>query len=218
MHNTFTRGLLPVAGLLAAGILAGCGSSGSSGSSKTANAADRAFVAEMIPHHKLAVQMAQMAQMQGIHPQIKTLASSITATQNREISEMSGVAGQIGAQVDDQAASGHMHMGAMMSTNAQTLGISMDKMGMSMNMTKLASARPFDREFIDMMSPHHQGAITMAKAELAKGTDPKLKALAQSIISDQTREIGQMSSWRIKWYGGPVPPAAAAGSGGMQGM
>lgn len=218
MYNLIKRGLLPVAGLLVAGILAGCGGSGSSGSAKTATAADRAFVAEMIPHHKLAVQMAQMAQRQGTHPNIKTLASSITATQNREISQMSAVAAQIGAKVDDQAASGQMHTGAMMSANAQTLGISMDKMGMSMDMSKLARARPFDREFIDMMTPHHQGAITMAKAELAKGTDPKLKTLAQSIISDQTREIGQMSSWRIKWYGAPVPPGAAAGAGAMQGM
>lgn len=218
MHNLSKRGLLPVAGLLAAGILTGCGGTGSTGSAKTANGADRAFVAEMIPHHKLAVQMAQIAQRQGTHPQIKTLAASITATQNREISQMSGIVAQIGAKVDDQPAGGQMHLGAMMSANAQTLGISMDRMGMSMNVTRLASARPFDREFIDMMTPHHQGALTMAKAELAKGTDPKLKTLAQSIISDQTREINQMNSWRIKWYGAPVPPGAAAGAGAMQGM
>ncbi len=34
-----------------------------------------------------------------------------------------------------------------------TLGISMSQMGMSMNMTSLNSAQPFDRAFIDMMIP-----------------------------------------------------------------
>ncbi|MGI8429022.1 MAG: DUF305 domain-containing protein [Solirubrobacteraceae bacterium] len=184
-------------------------------SSTTANATDRAFVAEMIPHHKLAMQMGQMAQTQGTHPQIKALASSIIATQNREINVMNGIASQISAKVDSQAASGHM-VGGSMSSNAQTLGIAMDKMGMSMNMTQLSTAKPFDREFIDMMTPHHQGAITMARAELVKGKNPKLRTLARSIISDQTREIGEMSTWRITWYGGPIPPGAAAG--GMQGM
>ncbi len=215
MKKTFRYGLLPVAAVLA-GVIAGCGGSGNS--STTANAADRAFVAEMIPHHKLAVQMGQMAEMQGTHPQTKALASSIIATQNREISVMTGIASQIGAKVDNQAAGGQMQMGGVMSSNAQTLGIAMDKMGMSMNMNQLSAAKPFDREFIDMMTPHHQGAITMAKAELAKGVDPKLKTLAQSIISDQTREISEMSAWRIKWYGAPVPPGAAAAAGGTQGM
>lgn len=46
----------------------------------------------------------------------------------------------------------------------------------------------------------------MARAELAKARPPKLRALAQSIISDQTRENGEMNAWRIKWYGAPVPP------------
>lgn len=215
MKKTFRYGLLPVAAVLA-GVIAGCGGSGSS--STTANAADRAFVAEMVPHHKLAVQMGQMAEMQGTHPQTKALASSIIATQTREISVMTGIASQIGAKVDNQAAGGQMQMGGVMSSNAQTLGIALDKMGMSMNMNQLSAAKPFDREFIDMMTPHHQGAITMAKAELAKGVDPKLKTLAQSIISDQTREISEMSAWRIKWYGGPVPPGAAAAAGGTQGM
>ncbi|MGI8902598.1 MAG: DUF305 domain-containing protein [Solirubrobacteraceae bacterium] len=215
MKKTFRYGLLGVAAVLA-GVIAGCGGSGNSAT--TANAADRAFVAEMIPHHKLAVQMGQMAEMQGTHPQIKSLASSIIATQNREISVMTGIASQIGAKVDNQAAGGQMQMGGVMGSNAQTLGIAMDKMGMSMNMTQLSAAKPFDREFTDMMTPHHQGAITMARAELAKGKNPKLRTLAQSIISDQTREISEMNAWRIKWYGAPVPPGAAVAAGGTQGM
>lgn len=70
-----------------------------------------------------------------------------------------------------------------MMRDAQALGMSMSQMGMSMDMTSLGTARPFDRAFIDMMIPHHQGAVRMAQAELAKGNNPKLRALAQRIIN-----------------------------------
>ncbi len=81
----------------------------------------------------------------------------------------------------------------------------MNQMVMSMNMTSLGSAKPFDRAFIDMMIPHHQGAVRMAQAELAKGKNPKLRALAHRIVTAQDREIGQMNQWRAKWYGAASP-------------
>ena len=67
------------------------------------------------------------------------------------------------------------------------------------------AAESFDVQFVDMMVPHHQGAIRMARVELARGKNPKLKALAQSIIASQSREITQMNSWRRGWYGAASP-------------
>ena len=49
-----------------------------------------------------------------------------------------------------------------------------------------------DRDFAAMMIPHHQGAIDMAKAELAYGRDPVLRRLAQGIIVEQAQEIEVM--------------------------
>ncbi|AIQ89391.1 CopM family metallochaperone [Methylobacterium aerolatum] len=49
-----------------------------------------------------------------------------------------------------------------------------------------------DRDFAAMMIPHHQGAIEMAKAELAYGRDPVLRRLAQGIIVEQAQEIEVM--------------------------
>jgi uncharacterized protein (DUF305 family) len=81
----------------------------------------------------------------------------------------------------------------------------MDDMGMSMKMGALKDAKPFDRAFIDEMIPHHQGAIRMARAELAKGSDPELKKVATAIVAAQKKEIAQMNSWREQWYGSPSP-------------
>ena len=49
-----------------------------------------------------------------------------------------------------------------------------------------------DRDFVQMMIPHHQGAIDMAVAELQYGSNAQLKRLAQAIIVQQQQEITVM--------------------------
>lgn len=43
-----------------------------------------------------------------------------------------------------------------------------------------------------MMMPHHASALVMADEERKNGETAELKNLAQTIIADQAREIGQM--------------------------
>ncbi len=103
------NGLLRLPTLLAAlaaaaAVIAGCG--GTTSSPTAANAADRAFVQQMIPHHMMAVQMAQTAGRQGDHPQIKTLAASIISDQQAEIAQMTPIAQKLGVKPDAMSAGG----------------------------------------------------------------------------------------------------------------
>ena len=59
----------------------------------------------------------------------------------------------------------------------------------------------FEKRFIDMMIPHHEGAILMAKRALKEANRPELKEMAQNIIKDQEKEIEQLKKWRQQWYG-----------------
>jgi uncharacterized protein (DUF305 family) len=59
-----------------------------------------------------------------------------------------------------------------------------------------------DTDFVAMMSPHHQGAIEMAQAELRYGRNEPLRRIAQEIIVTQLQEITAM---RLS-LGQPLPP------------
>jgi uncharacterized protein (DUF305 family) len=167
---------LAIAGAL---LVTGCGDSDNSAdnsSTAAGNPVDRAFVADMIPHHQDAVQMAQIAQRRGSSEFVKKLADDIVKTQNVEISTMRAA--------DRRLKNAGVTKGS--------LGVAEHMMGMDDNPASLNTAKPFDRAFIKMMIPHHEGAVTMAKAEVAKGKHPELKRLAGDIVKAQQREITEM--------------------------
>ncbi|SKX65724.1 putative lipoprotein [Mycobacteroides abscessus subsp. abscessus] len=63
-------------------------------------------------------------------------------------------------------------------------------------MTAMENARgqEFDTLWLNGMIAHHQGAIDMAKTELADGIDPASRALAEQITTSQQAEIDRMRS------------------------
>ncbi len=86
------------------------------------------------------------------------------------------------------------------------------------------TADSFDKQFIDMMVPHHQGAIEMAKIAQQRGEHPEVQQLAGAIIEAQDNEITKMKSWRKAWFGSdqtppmsqmPMEPGMAGHSGPM---
>ncbi len=57
---------------------------------RTASDFDLEFMKQMIPHHEMAVMMAQMLQGSTNRPEMKTLAQNIITSQNQEIEMMRG--------------------------------------------------------------------------------------------------------------------------------
>ncbi len=57
---------------------------------------------------------------------------------------------------------------------------------------KIKPSHDTDKDFVEMMVPHHQGAIDMAQAELSYGHSEPLRGIAQEIIVTQQQQIVAM--------------------------
>lgn len=108
------------------------------------------------------------------------------------------------AFADDPAA--HQHAAA--DTSEETPYLQENDAAMTKMMDDMAVKPTGDanRDFVEMMIPHHQGAIDMAVAYLRYGNNEQLKRIAQEIIVDQQQEIAAM---RMA-LGDPLPASTAA--------
>ena len=85
-------------------------------------------------------------------------------------------------------------MGGMARDEAHTaLMDGMDQMNSDMMMGSMVE--DIDVAFVCGMIPHHQGAISMAKAELQYGDDEWARAMAQKVIAAQEQEMADMLAW-----------------------
>lgn len=71
----------------------------------------------------------------------------------------------------------------------------MSMMGMHDEMMAGLGHSDPDVAFVLGMIPHHQGAIDMARIQLAAGSDPENMQLARHIIAEQQQEIDVMRAW-----------------------
>ncbi len=149
---------------------------------------DLQFIDTMSGHHQAAIDMARPAETKAQHAELKEMARDIISDQEREISQMKGWREQ---WFKDKPQAVNMEMPGMMDSMK----------GMDMNRLNAASSNAFDLMFLDMMTPHHQGAITMAREALTRAEHPEIKRLAQQIIDAQEREIAQMNKWKAAWGG-----------------
>ena len=177
--------MLPVLTLVAAG----CGGSDSqdgvasplSSSVASAEPFDRAFIDGMVPHHEEAIAMAKHAKAAGLaEPDLVEIADAIIATQQEEIDQMRRWREDwFGSPVVDP-------------DGAETLGLSMDDMGMQHDATDLSNAEDVDATFATMMIDHHNGAIAMAELARTKGQHAEVRELADAINEAQQREVATM--------------------------
>ncbi|GAA2526751.1 DUF305 domain-containing protein [Pilimelia columellifera] len=149
------------------------------GAAATFNQADVDFATGMIPHHEQAIEMANLVDAQGQSAEVGALAEKIRDSQGSEITTMSGWLVAWGKPVPSPGVDGHAdHPGKMSDAEMKKLSD--------------ASGKAFDTMFLTMMVEHHEGAIAMARDEIAKGANAEAKELAKQIEQAQTAEIAAM--------------------------
>jgi uncharacterized protein (DUF305 family) len=143
------------------------------------------FATMMIPHHRQAVAMADMALMKAKSASVKGLATAIKGAQGPEIQQMSGWLTGWGKPVPSPGMN-HSTPGSGMMTDQEMADLGK------------ASGAAFDRMWVQMMIKHHQGAVAMAKAEQTSGQSTKAIALAKKIETAQNAEIATMQKLLTK--------------------
>jgi uncharacterized protein (DUF305 family) len=159
---------------------------GSASDAGVGNDADVAFVQGMIPHHRGAIVMAQLADGRAQDPEVQDLADRIEAAQGPEIQTLTGWLEEWNEPLPDEDMGGMVHGSG-----------GMDMEGMSEeDMAALDSAfgTDFDRLFLDLMVDHHRGAVDMAETEIAEGSNPDAVDMARGIVGSQTAEIQEMET------------------------
>lgn len=149
---------------------------------------DRMFLASMIAHHQGAVDMAQLAIQQARHAELKAMAQDIITAQTAEIAQL-----QTWQKEWGHPSSSGEHM-----ADHSAMGMMDDMDGMTEQL-KNASGDDFDKKFLDLMIMHHQSAIDMSKPAATNAQHDQVKALAQNIITAQTKEIDHMRAWQKAW-------------------
>jgi uncharacterized protein (DUF305 family) len=150
---------------------------------------DLQFLDTMTHHHQGAIDMAETAAKKTQNQELKAFAQKIIADQKKEIGQMK-----------DWREKWYAGKPAAMNMEMPGMGDGMKMMmGDGMKKFEAATGKEFDLMFLDMMTPHHQGATTMAKEALTKAEHPEIKTLANQIIKAQDAEIKQMADWKAKW-------------------
>jgi uncharacterized protein (DUF305 family) len=152
---------------------------GDTTSAEAARAFDAQFIDSMIEHHQGAIAMAEHAQGQAEHAELRDMADAVIAAQTEEIGQM---------REWRQA-----WYPELPSTGGMTMGMG------EMTISALTDI-PFDQRFIDAMISHHQSAIEMAQAAQTEAEHAEIKELAGAIITAQQAEVAQMQGWLKAWY------------------
>ncbi|MBE1608382.1 DUF305 domain-containing protein [Actinopolymorpha pittospori] len=153
-------------------------------------AADRGFVADMLTHHRQAIELSEnVLRHEGLDERVAATARYIAADQKNEIEVMTTWSR---AWEESFRKYGHgAHAPAMHAAHDSS-----SMPGMVAPET-VARVRTLPREeaqveFLRLMVEHHEGAVTMSQDYLGTDHNSFTRTIAQHIIREQTTEITYM--------------------------
>lgn len=135
---------------------------------------DLAFIDFFVPHHQMAIAMAEEQIARGADAELKDMARAIRDTQQAEIETMLAARLEIAGSDAVPPPPDDPHMLAEMEKMQQLRGAELDRM------------------FLEEMIPHHAAGLPSAHRAKPHVTRPELQRLADDIYNAQAEEIGEM--------------------------
>lgn len=142
--------------------------------------ADQAYIRHMTTHHEQGIELAQFAADHARDPHLRTLAMLMVASQTGEIRIFENWwLSWFDTEIPDCTADERAAMPGFLTPT-------------EMRLVKLVPPDQFDAMFVEMMSRHHRGAVTMANQMWHSRGDPRLRVMAHAIRHEQQGEIALM--------------------------
>lgn len=160
---------------------------------KKHNDADVTFLRDMIVHHAQAVVMSDLVEGRLTDPAVRRLADRISAEQKPEMRGMASTLRRWDEKVPPQAKNPSFGMRDGHGDHAGMPG-----MATRQQLDRLAKATGVeaDRQYLDLMITHHEGAIDMCDTHGEAGIDARTGELADDITVSQRKQISQMKTMR----------------------
>ncbi|HEY6892484.1 MAG TPA: DUF305 domain-containing protein [Solirubrobacter sp.] len=157
-------------------IAAGC-ASGTPDAPAVKPAVDDAFLVRIGSHQDTALALAQAASRAASRPEVKRLAKRMAQTRERLRPAVQTRLAEVppGNRLAD-------------------LGVTPEQAGEAIHADALTGAKPFDAAFLTVMQRHDRGALALAKAEIARGGDAEVKALARQLevaLAGELNDVAQ---------------------------
>ena len=142
------------------------------GSQPKPNSADKTFVAQMVPHHQLGVDMIDSAVLRSDDVRLRKLVFQMQSYHEHELHQLSSLLQQWGISPAE------IFPGSIDPSRLATI----DQL----------SGPAYDIAWLNAMIEHHEGAVAIGKEEIASGQLPDLIDMAKKVVSTQQAEIIEM--------------------------
>ena len=147
---------------------------------------EQQFLDTMAMHHQMAMHMASLVDSRTDSQHLKDMAKKMMAEQEKEIAQLKGWKEQ-------------WYAGKPEAINMKMPGMPESMKGMSSEKLTSAKGEQFDRQFVDMMTQHHKGAIKMAQTAAPKLQHAEVKEFANKLVETQKKEVAHMAEMKKSW-------------------
>ena len=159
----------------------------------THNDADVSFLQDMIVHHAQAIVMSDLVKGRLVDKQVSGIASRIRDEQKPEMKGMAATLKSWDEKVPVEATNPTLGSRVGHAQHAKMPGMATQK---QLDALATAKGADVDRLYLDLMTTHHQGALTMCKTLGDKGSDERTSELGDDINVVQQKQIDQMKAMR----------------------
>jgi uncharacterized protein (DUF305 family) len=152
---------------------------------------DVGFLQDMRAHHEQAIEMSlTFLGLDDVDPQLVPIARSIAFGQGMEIGVMIQLLREMGAPTESDEGQAMAWMGMPMN-DADMPGMASDD---ELDALSIASGAEADRQFVDLMTAHHEGGLEMLDHAAEHASNDDVRMYAAAWAGAQRSEIAELEA------------------------